>query len=170
MHRLRCRTSRKVETLRWRRPLTKGMRRTWRERTPRRQHEHAPCPKSMWNYRETARKHHKAFSPLDAGGDGDCGCRALAVALKLAAGETPDKAKANAVEHGASFRARAATWIKREGQFRESFAVDDNGHNTWRPDQSTRRTRSGLSHVPDRDAGLTDQGAVHLYLRVPDGG
>ena len=62
---------------------------------------------------------------MDAGGDGDCGYRALAAALKLAAGDPPEKAKANAVKHGASLRARAATWIKKKGKFRESFAVDD---------------------------------------------
>ena len=62
---------------------------------------------------------------MDAGGDGDCGDRALAAAVKLAAREPPEKAKASAVELGASLRARAATWIKKKkkGKFRESFAL-----------------------------------------------
>ena len=65
------------------------------------------------------------FHTMDAGGDGDCGYRALAAALKLAAGDPPEKAKANAAKHGASLRARAATWIKKKGKFKDSFAVDD---------------------------------------------
>ena len=46
-------------------------------------------------------------------------------ALKLAAGDPPEKAKANAAKHGASLRARAATWIKKKGKFKDSSAVDD---------------------------------------------
>ena len=65
------------------------------------------------------------FHTVDAGGDGDCGYRALAAAFKLAAGESPEKAKASAAKHGASLRARAATWIKKKGKFKDSFAVDD---------------------------------------------
>ena len=48
------------------------------------------------------------FQPMDSGGDGDCGHRALATAFKLAAGEPPEKAKAHAVKHGASHTLSAA--------------------------------------------------------------
>ena len=42
------------------------------------------------------------FRTVDAGGGGDCGYRALAAALKLAAGDPSEKAKASAAKHGAT--------------------------------------------------------------------
>ena len=98
------------------------------------------------------------FHTMDAGRDGDCGYRALAAALKLAAGDPPEKAKANAAKHGASLRARAATWIKKKGKFKDSFALTIVDRTNGGLDRFPRRTMSGLSRVPSLGGGSTDQG------------
>ena len=79
----------------------------------------------MWNSRESEKQHHGVSSPWMQEETGDCGYRALAAAFTSRPGESPEKAKAGAVKHAASLRARAATSIKKKGAQRESFAIDD---------------------------------------------
>lgn len=73
------------------------------------------------------------FQLLDAGGSGDCGYRAAAVAYAVATGRDIAESKSNAKALGATLRAQVASHLKKHQHYKE----------TWLPDSRWTPTTEG---------------------------